>query len=379
MPSDRSVHHEEPSRGGEPARAHDPDEWALLEATEPARWLLDLGRDGVALTQTHALARAVVREAAELRPAWWDTELFGPPHREADLAVLGALHEGLRRLRLMRRCARTLLTTARGRTLAEDPVALLSVFAADLGGGDPFTEEIADAVTIRLAEGHTAEQDDLVHAARVVASRGWRRGDGRPPSRQDISWAVSDVLRRGEAYGIIERRDPGGERRFRRHEIILSPAAATLFQPTERDSVGGPTLIFDATLVNVRGVGARLAVSAHAPLTALHDAIQEAFGWEDDHLYSFWLDGQFWGDPSSEFVRPGTPDHPAPTADVPLTELDITPGAAIAYVFDYGDEWRVQLSLLASEPAGEATYPRVIQRRGTAPPQYPPLDEGDLY
>ena len=54
-------------------------------------------------------------------------------------------------------------------------------------------------------------------------------------------------------------------------------------------------------------------------------------------------------------------------------------GARIAYVFDYGDEWRVQLSLLASEPAGEATYPRVIQRRGTAPPQYPPLDEGDLY
>jgi hypothetical protein len=54
------------------------------------------------LTQTHALARTVVREAAERWPRWWDAELFGAPYQEADLAVLGAVDEGLRRLRLVR-------------------------------------------------------------------------------------------------------------------------------------------------------------------------------------------------------------------------------------------------------------------------------------
>jgi hypothetical protein len=78
------------------------------EATAPARWLLDAAAGGVALTQTNALARAVVREAAERWPDWWDAELFGAPHREADLAVLSALHEGLRRLRLVRRRGRWL-------------------------------------------------------------------------------------------------------------------------------------------------------------------------------------------------------------------------------------------------------------------------------
>ena len=52
--------------------------------------------------------------------------------------------------------------------------------------------------------------------------------------------------------------------------------------------------VFDAELLNVGGVSARVAVAAHEHLTALYDAIQQAFNWENDHLYSFWLDGQFW-------------------------------------------------------------------------------------
>jgi hypothetical protein len=39
-------------------------EWAAA----PARWLLEMGLAGVSLTQTHALARSVVREAVERWP-----------------------------------------------------------------------------------------------------------------------------------------------------------------------------------------------------------------------------------------------------------------------------------------------------------------------
>jgi hypothetical protein len=129
--------------------------------------------------------------------------------------------------------------------------------------------------------------------------------------------------------------------------------------------------VFDATLLNAPGVGARLVVGVRQHLTALHNAIVEAFGWDDDHLYSFWLDGEFWGSESAEFARP-SPIHEATsqTADVPLAELDLAVGASIAYLFDYGDEWRVGLVLREAAEADGGPYPRVLDRTGTAPPQY---------
>ena len=127
----------------------------------------------------------------------------------------------------------------------------------------------------------------------------------------------------------------------------------------------------------MRGVRARLAVRGDRPLTALHDAIQEAFGWYDDHLYSFWLDGEFWGDDETEFTSPVAPDRGVRTADVPLDELDLAPGARLAYVFDFGDEWRVRLTLRGTEASEGAPYPRVLRRTGQAPPQYPALDDGE--
>ncbi|MGI8461474.1 MAG: IS1096 element passenger TnpR family protein [Solirubrobacterales bacterium] len=184
-----------------------------------------------------------------------------------------------------------------------------------------------------------------------------------------MAWDVMEVLCRGEAYGLIERRKKAGAPRW--HLAFAFTEAGRHELGTQPEGSGGQgTLIFDADLVNAPGVSARLAVDAEQHLTALHAAIQEAFGWFDDHLYSFWLDGAFWGDKSSEYTSPITPDHGVATADVPLAELAFAPGARIAYVFDFGDEWRVMLTLRAQEKSGDATFPRVLQRKGTAPPQY---------
>jgi hypothetical protein len=342
--------------------------------------LLDLAADGgVPLTQTNALGRAVVREAAERWPDWWNAELFGPPHREADLALLEALHDGLRRLRLVRRRGQTLLATTRGRKLVDDPLALLYELGGDLGGGDPFTATIADQVIDRLLTSAPCTHEQLVAPAVQAAALGsWRDPSGNPPGERHVSWFVGDVLRRGEAYGLIERnRDPHDPKSWR-SVISLSPVAPLVLGGSDEVS-GRVIFLFDAELVSgmavpVRGVSARVAVASHEHLTTLHDAIQRAFGWLDDHLYSFWLDGRFWGDDRTEYVRPETPDTENATADVPMEELDLNVGAKIAYVFDYGDEWRVMLTL--REPLdGGGPVRRVIDRRDTAPPQYPPLEE----
>jgi len=346
------------------------------EATAPARWLLDAAQDGVALTQTHALARAVVRAAAERWPGWWNAELFGPPHREADVRVLEAMHDGLKRLRLVRRRGRVLHATARGRQLAADPGALLQALADDLGGGDPFTELVAAEVIDQLRAHEHREHDQLGRGVAARARRGgWRDLDGQPPTERAVSWVLSDVLCRGEAYGLVERHLEPAHPRLRRLRLSLTAAGRLSFGADPQGSTGMPALIFDAHLLNVKGVRARLAVRADQHLTALHDAIQEAFGWYDDHLYSFWLDGTFWGDEASEITSPITPDHGVHTADLPIAELDLAVGAKLAYVFDFGDEWRVRLTLRASEESDDGTYPRVLRRHGEAPPQYPAEDD----
>jgi hypothetical protein len=133
-------------------------------------------------------------------------------------------------------------------------------------------------------------------------------------------------------------------------------------------------LTFHAKLEDVPRVSARVAVRADQELTALHDVVRGAFGWDDDHLYSFWLDGRYWGDRDSEYTRPEGLDDlgdPARTAAVAIGSLGLAIGQRIAYVFDFGDEWRVRLTVKAIDAADDDEYPRVLKRLGEAPPQYP--------
>jgi Plasmid pRiA4b ORF-3-like protein len=351
---------------------------AAITATEPARWLLATGIEGVALTQTHSLARAVVREAALRWPGWWNAELFGEPHREADVRIVGTLREGLQRLGLMRRRNRTLRTSPRGRELAEDPLALLLVLAADLGGGDPFEEDAAEAVAGLLTARGQASHDHLARAALTrVARAGWAGPDGLPPDERELSAIVSDVLCRGEAYGLIRREiEPGGSRVVPTR-ISLTDGGTFVFRRDRPGFEEMPVLVFDAELVGVRSVRASVAVGAEQHLTALHDIIQEAFGWFDDHLYSFWLNNEFYGGEEFEYTSPDIPDEGCRTADVPIAELDLPIGAKIAYVFDFGDDWRVRFTLREQTDPDVGDYPRVLQVKGTPPPQYDDPGEVD--
>lgn len=360
----------------DPVIQHDRDTGAV--AAGPALRLLEKAGapGGATLTQTHALSHALVREAAERWPGWWDADLLGPPLREADLRVLDELHAGLRRLRLVRRRGRQLHTTQRGLALAQQPEVLLRVLAGDLGAGDPFTEAVAFEVARELREQPYASHEQLTsRALRRVHREGWAGPDGERPDEREVSLVVSDVLRRGEAYGLIDRHPDPSAHRLLSHQLALSPAGRRVFGAAPRDAPAMTVLIFDADLLNAPGVSARVAVRSEQHLTALHDAIQEAFGWLDDHLYSFWLDNTFWGDRESEITSPVVPDEAPRTADLPIAELDLQPGRQIAYLFDFGDEWRVRLTLTAAQPGDGGRYPRVLVRTGQAPPQYPALDD----
>jgi len=136
-------------------------------------------------------------------------------------------------------------------------------------------------------------------ALRRARQGGWRGPEGELPDERELSWVVGDVLCRGEAYGVIRQEPDHSQPRVGRRRFALTAAARSAAGLDHASSRGmSAVLVFDAVLVSglavdVRGVSVRVAVRADQHLTALHDALQEAFGWLDDHLYSFWLDGRF--------------------------------------------------------------------------------------
>jgi Plasmid pRiA4b ORF-3-like protein len=132
--------------------------------------------------------------------------------------------------------------------------------------------------------------------------------------------------------------------------------------------------VFDAELVGFDDVRRTIAVRSDLTLVDLHYALQSAFGWDDDHLYAFWVGGQFWTNADEHFKHPCAGDElvdPAErSAAVSLESLGLDAGRSLAYVFDFEDEWRVRLHV-RDVIAGEGSpSPRLVRTVGRAPLQY---------
>lgn len=192
-------------------------------ALAPAMWLMEQAADGIALTQTGALSRALVREVAERWPSWWSADLFGPPNRQEDMALLCALDELLRHTRLLRRRGRQIVSTVRGRKLQADPPALLLTLARELLAGEDFRAACAELAAALILDGtvagHSSALADRIHPA--IIAEGWQAA-GEPPDVHHVSWTIADFLRPAEAIGLLQRRE--SDSRSRPDTLILTDA-----------------------------------------------------------------------------------------------------------------------------------------------------------
>ena len=144
--------------------------------------------------------------------------------------------------------------------------------------------------------------------------------------------------------------------------------------------------VFKADLVGFSGVKRTIAVRSDQTLVNVHRALQAAFDWDDDHLYSFWLDGKFWSPVGGEYTHPWHAAEPNPlsafaigppprSAEISLDRLELKEGQRIAYLFDFGDEWRARLTVRRITTDDGEQYPRLLESVGEAPPQYPDYEE----
>jgi hypothetical protein len=112
-----------------------------------------------------------------------------------------------------------------------------------------------------------------------------------------------------------------------------------------------------------------IAIGASSTLDDLHLAIQDAFRFDNDHLYAFFMDGEPWSD--ERFNDPRFEESPF-ADEVKLGELDLYAGKRFLYLFDFGDNWQFWITVLETDPAApEPKSPKVVDKLGKNPKQYP--------
>ena len=107
----------------------------------------------------------------------------------------------------------------------------------------------------------------------------------------------------------------------------------------------------------------RVLVPADITLRNLHDVIQLAMGWEDDHLHMFSTGRQDYG-------TPGMGLECADDAWVRVSQILAGPGDRLRYTYDFGDDWEHDIVVEKTRPAapGEA-HLSCVAGKGACPPE----------
>ena len=153
-----------------------------------------------------------------------------------------------------------------------------------------------------------------------------------------------------------------------------------------------PTVyVFKVALQGAKRIWRRIAVRSDQTLDDFHEAIFDAFDRDDEHLYSFFFlppgsRGRAAFRDAPEYTHPYNAeegdlfgDRPLDNAaETPLRKLGLVPRQRFQYLFDFGDEWWHEVTVERTDaPVEEGEYPRVLERRGESPPQYPETDEDE--
>lgn len=158
--------------------------------------------------------------------------------------------------------------------------------------------------------------------------------------------------------------DPAFGPRFQARSILRE---ADL--PVPLDNPGG-AYAFKVKFMWDKRLYRTIELRSEQTLDDLHLAIQKAIQWDNDHLYSFYMNGQL-HDQRYEFACPLNEDSPPFTDEAVIGELGLAMKHKFLYLFDYGDQHQLEVEVVEIQSKAKvAKYPRVVDSQGKAPAQY---------
>ncbi|MEM6698179.1 MAG: hypothetical protein AAF599_07270, partial [Bacteroidota bacterium] len=119
-----------------------------------------------------------------------------------------------------------------------------------------------------------------------------------------------------------------------------------------------------------------IALDAHQSLKDLHLAIQAVYSFDNDHLYSFYLEGSY--DDNNTYVDSRGSMDGIPAEAVDIGEIGLYKGKQFVYLFDFGADWSFDISVLDidSEAAPLQKF-ELLESVGESPEQYPYYGDDD--
>jgi hypothetical protein len=109
----------------------------------------------------------------------------------------------------------------------------------------------------------------------------------------------------------------------------------------------------------------RFLVAGDQTLYRLHLILQAIMGWENYHLYEFFIDEIEYGEPDDEYQ----PDI-AYARKTMMSQVLHSQGQRFRYVYDYGDNWEHEIEVeKISEPKEYAFYPVCLEGERACPPE----------
>lgn len=115
----------------------------------------------------------------------------------------------------------------------------------------------------------------------------------------------------------------------------------------------------------------KIKLSGKHTLCDLHDAIQDAFDFDNDHLYAFYIGGnRSTGKPIyCEVAYDG--EDGLVIEETSIQELGLFVGQKLIYLFDFGDMWEFELKLTGIEKEEPLPLrPAIVEAKGKSPEQY---------
>lgn len=110
-----------------------------------------------------------------------------------------------------------------------------------------------------------------------------------------------------------------------------------------------------------------MQLSGYHTLLDLHNLIQKAFNFDDDHLYAFFMDGKRFG--KAAYNSPMDPSGPH-VDQASIGAIDLYEGKQFLYLFDFGDEWELYVDVLQIEEGQEDGAALILEKVGESPEQY---------
>lgn len=147
------------------------------------------------------------------------------------------------------------------------------------------------------------------------------------------------------------------------------------------------TYIFKVALTGNKRIYRNIEILENQTLNVLHECIFDAFDRYDEHLYSFFLPQKATKSirviyDSPEYTHPMNIDEDFGfkkrynAAKTKINKLDLKEKQKLYYLFDFGDDWWHELTVLKIQSFnGSIDYPSITKKVGESPEQYPDYED----